>query len=595
MSDDEGFSLGFEDSKFELTGTVAGEKQKESSVINKEEKNPVNKQPESNNVYTYKTVYEWFVKNKDPTIDFVQYLKTKPEIYLLFNIIPFTPLPKNILNTVETFKLKCFDDIDKNLANTNENIEKGELIKECLNKIEYIFRYYDSEELNFEASLKQNLFEEKLYVSLKEKEGDGVISLSEINNLLMVAQQIYLWDGKSEDRRAEILNWIRDKAIIDNCRIESYRETFLRMVKNKPPLERINVYSCIRKLDLEFWNLKCTELGIYNQQIEIDSEELHDEMMLILNKENLLVNKEDIYLQEVFINEKEHSEYDFSLKLPPNYYQYLKTVAIYKYYFNEEEWIAFTRKQGISSLGTVSVAFILGTQKASSIDNIATLLENNRTKAIERIIDGDLETYLIHIGQRNLANSIGQIKNDFKDDKNTMFQKILNTLRGIKDNVKEDDIEVDDRQTLVALISRNAPVQEMVQYLLKRKTREKLNQRVLSDSDDRNDLNEYLNNNNTSFVCLCMNYLHDFPNESNASGYKNIYEMYANYVLDILIEKNAFNLFYSGFIQLINLDYVSQTFKDKLNQTNKNMQKDFESFCENINKKSKSKSLFGFK
>ena len=63
----------------------------------------------------------------------------------------------------------------------------------------------------------------------------------------------------------------------------------------------------------------------------------------------------------------------------------------------------------------MSVAFILGTQKASSIDNIATLLENNKTKAIERIIDGDLETYInifwklimemdIQLGQKIQAN-----------------------------------------------------------------------------------------------------------------------------------------------------------------------------------------------
>lgn len=595
MRENEEFTVGFDDSPFTLNGTSSVEDRQTTPVVKvKEETTVEEKNPETKNTYTYKTVYEWFVKNKDPTIEFDQYLRTKPEIYLLFNLVPFEPLPQDILKTVEAFQLKCFADIDKNLTSTNENIEKGEQIKKCLRSIAEIFTYYDNEELNFEASLKQNLFE-KLYVSLKEKEDDGVISLSEINNLLKVAQQIYLWDGKSEEGRIEILNWIKDKSLHDSCRIESYSETFIRNVKRKPSLERLNVPSCIQKLYMEFRVLKYSELEIYNQPLEIDDQELYDEMLGILEHEKLLKDREGTYLTEFFYIEKARSGKDYSLKLQSDYYQYLKAVATYTYYFTEEQWTDFARRQRLSKLNDMSAAFILGTHKASSIDNIAILLENNKTKAIERIIDGDLETYLIHIGQRNLASSISQIKSTFKDDRNNMFQNVLNTLRGIKDNAKEDDIEVDDRQTLVALISRNAPIQDMVQYLLKRKTREKLNQRILSDSDDRNDLNEYLRKNNTSFVCLCMNYLHDFPEESNASGYKNIYEMYANYVLDILIEKNAFNLFYSGFSQLINLDYVSQSFKDKMNQANINMQKDFESFCDKINKKSKSKSLFSFR
>ena len=194
-----------------------------------------------------------------------------------------------------------------------------------------------------------------------------------------------------------------------------------------------------------------------------------------------------------------------------------------------------------------------------------------------------------------MADEISHIKINYKDNNDSIFTNVINILRGINDTTEEKSVEIDDRQSLLALINRNAPIKEMVQYLLKRKTREKLNQRILGESNDRNDLDKYLMNNNISFVCLCMNYLHEFPNESNSSGYTNIYEMYANYVLDILIKKNAYNLFYSGFKPLIQLDFVSQAFKDKLNQTSINMQKDFESFFETVNKKNKSKSLFSFR
>ena len=125
MEKDNDFSLGFADSLFELGGTVALQKNERTTV---EEKS-----------YSYKTVYEWFVKDKTPTTTFEQHLRTKPEVYILFNLVPFHPLPDDILQKVEKFKNQCFADVDKNLTDNNEDIEKGEQIKFCLLEIENIF------------------------------------------------------------------------------------------------------------------------------------------------------------------------------------------------------------------------------------------------------------------------------------------------------------------------------------------------------------------------------------------------------------------------------------------------------------------------
>ena len=595
MNEDDKFTIGLEESSHRQINT---KKHDNNESFAKERTDPIDKTASNGNPsdkYSYKTVYSYFVKSKtDPTMSYEQYLKTKPEVYLLFGLKPFQPLPDNILESVTAFKNRCFSDIDRDLTSSNELIEKGEQIKKCLYEIENIFKYYDSEESNFEEALRQNQYE-KLLVILREKEFDGAIELSEIESLLKVAKQLYLWDGKSTLVRQEVLNWIKEKALEDECRIESYTETFVRIVKNKPPLEKLKVPVCIEKLYMEFRVLKYTELEIYDQKLEIDEQELHEEMIAILDEKKLLRDNEEAYLNDFFNIEKARSGKDYTLKLQANYFQYLKTIATSTYYFSETQWVAFAKKQGLSSLNDVSAAFILGTEKASSIENISNLLENNKTKAIERIIDGDLETYLIHVGQRKMADEISHIKINYKDNNDSIFTNVINILRGINDTTEENSVEIDDRQSLLALINRNAPIKEMVQYLLKRKTREKLNQRILGESNDRNDLDKYLMNNNISFVCLCMNYLHEFPNESNSSGYTNIYEMYANYVLDILIKKNAYNLFYSGFKPLIQLDFVSQAFKDKLNQTSINMQKDFESFFETVNKKNKSKSLFSFR
>ena len=579
MEKNDDFSLGFAGSLFELTGTVPSQKNISATV---EEKS-----------YSYKTVYEWFVKDKTATSTFEQHLRTKPEVYILFNLVPFHPLPDDIMQKVEKFKNQCFADVDKNLTDNNENIEKGEQIKFCLLEIENIFKYYDSEEFNFEKDLKHYLFE-KLYVSLKEKESDGVLDLSEVGALLNTAKQIYLWDGESEKTRQEILSWIKIKAAEDKCKIESYWQSFIRLVKIKPSFEKLNTEKCEEKLYWEYQSLKLQELEIYNQPIEINHDELRAEMKSILEGNKLLKDREETYLRDFFYIEQAKSGKDFSLKLPSDYYQHLKTVACFTYSFSEEQWNDFAHKHKLSKLNDLSAAFILGTQKASSIENIASLLENNKSKAIERIIDGDLETYLIHIDQRGMANEIEQAKNIFKNDRESLFKAVLNILLNKKNNDADNSIEIDDRQSLLSLISRDADIKEMVEYLLKRKTREKLNQRILGSSKERDALNEYLRHKKFSFVCLCMNYLRDFPDESNASGYANIYEMYANYVLDILIERNAFSLFFSGFCHLINQDYVSQKFKDKLNETNIKMQKDFETFCNTVNKKGKKKSIFGF-
>lgn len=605
MGKDDDFSLGFEDSLFELSGSVAEPvassvvktESPVSSVARKDEKpQSVSKKESETGIQSgcsYKTVYEWFVKDKTPSIDFDQHLRSKPEVYILFGLVPFQTLPDDICLRSEAFERKCHAEVDKYMQGSNEAIRAGELIKACATQIKNIFNYYDFN--NFEVDLKKNLYD-RLYVSLREKVLDGILEPAEIETILTVAKQIYLWDGKSEDIRQEILAWVKEKSSDDNFKIESYRETFIRNVRKKPTLEILDAPQCMEKLYMYYRVLKCTEQKIYSKQLEIDEKALHDEMQSVLTENKLLKDREQTYLNEFFNIEKARSGKDYSLKLPSDYYQFLKTIALRTYLFTEDLWTDFARRERLSKLNDVSVAFIMGTEKASSIENIANLLANNKTKAIGRIIDGDLETYLIHIDQRNMAKDIEQVKIRFKDDKESLFSNVLNILRGIKDDadVGTDLVEVDDRQTLLAIISRDAPVKEMVQYLLKRKTREKLNRRILGESKDRESLDEFLCHKNVSFVCLCMNYLRNFPDESNASGYKNIYEMYANYVLDILIEKNAFSLFYSGFKQLVNMEYVSQTFKDKLNETSIRMQGDFEQFCKTVNKKSKRKSILGF-
>lgn len=590
------FTVGFDDFVIELDGQVSS-----SSVSSQNEVLENATKSENQNIvvdekqedYSFYRVYDLLIKDKSPSISFEQYLKTKPEVYLLFDLVPFEPLPDNFLGEVEAFRDKCFFEVDKIWADNSENIEKASLVKECLLEIESIFKYWDSEDSTYEKDLENFLYNQ-LYVSFKEKTMDGILELSEIQNLLRIAIQIKLWDGKSGKRLLKILSWIKTKTIEDNCRMESYWDTFIRNVKNKSPFAKFNVEHCLENLYKEYRNYKLIELHVNNQPGKINDEELKNEMLSILKEKNLLVDNMVFYEENFFVKEKKRSKINFSLPLHNDYFYYLKGLAINTYQFSENQWEDFTSKHHILKMNDMSVAFIMGTQKASSIENIANLLENNSSKAIERIIDGDLETYLVHIEQFDLAKKVEQIKNDYKNDKLLLLKNVVNILRGIENSDEISVEDVDDRQTLMAIINRDAPVQEMVAYLLKRKTKEKLNQRILGESNDRTSLNEYLNHKNVSFVSLCLNYLRNYPEESNASGYKAIYEKYADYVLNVLIERNEYKLFFTGFIHILHLDLLSQSFIDKLNESNNNMKSDYEKYCSDIERKSRKKSFFGF-
>ena len=98
-------------------------------------------------------------------------------------------------------------------------------------------------------------------------------------------------------------------------------------------------------------------------------------------------------------------------------------------------------------------------------------------------------------------------------------------MRGIDPTKETKKSEENSSDILAPLIERNASIQEIVSYLLRRKQFENLNKKILdSSATDHIELENYLLSKGFSFVKICMNYLHEFKKENNATVYKNMYE-----------------------------------------------------------------------
>lgn len=545
--------------------------------------------------YSFEDIYELFVANNLLILQqnkkevFWQYLKTKPEFFLIYDLIPFKELPNDILKTIENYNSSY------NIAIRNNcyDYEKAALINRCLQYINELFQLfmksYNNEKRNYYKQFvnesKQYIYE-KLFESLKKIENDnkfsGLIEIKDIKSLLNYTKELYLWDGNSQNDREEIIKKLEEEISKDGFKIASYKQSFCKEVVKLPYTSRLR-NEIEESLLMKYHDYKTQELEFYNKSLPNTNrdeyrDELRTEMIQILEEEKLLVDKKSTYENDYF-NTQINLYFDYPLLLSEQYMT-LKFVACNIYKFKEEEWIKFAQEKKLRKLDDLPVTFILGEKKASTLSKIANLLEDNKTKAIERIIDGDLETFLNHIRENKLAKEIKEITNKFKDNKEELFKHVLIILRGINpvENENDNETSINDRKSLLDLIQRDCKIEEMIEYLLNRKTREKLNERLLTESKDRAFLNEYLVKKNISFICLCMNYLLKFPEEHNAERYTHIYEMYARYVLEVIKEKNEFIFFLSGYIKILKITYLSKSFINELNEIEDKMQNEYKSF-----------------
>lgn len=601
---DEDFSLGntFDNDEYSLPGnkleneeySLSGNLNKKSTIIDS-----------NDSINEIQRVYDILhIKDRDLKLSWEDFFKQDAGIFILLNKTNFQLPTKTDIDTFSTDIEKWIHVAHKEWIDV-ENQHKTELLTEALQAVLKIYtKILNSSEYAqyYIKEIRTNL-KKRIDTVLDQKIKDGILEISEIQEIYEIAVSINLVSDSVNGKKA-ILNWINKKQEKKNFIIESFSETFIRNVKeNKTPFERFNTDICKKNLFDEYKNLALLNHQLTGDSLKTDKE-LFEEMYELLVNKNLFIDNVQFYKENFFEKEKQNFQGNFALPHNDEDFYYYKGTAKNLYYFTEEQWNEFVRIENLRKEDDASVAFIMGTAKAVTLSSLATLLEENPNMALSRIRAGDVETYLSHIGQLQMANMLSAKKEELKNDTDLLVQAVVSLLRGAdfsKDSDEEEEVKETD--SLIPLIERKATPQEIVSYLLRRKQFEKLNKKILSnETNEHKELEKYLFEIGFTFQKICLNYLNEFLDESNATVYKNMYEIYARYILNICVSKNDAKTFLFVLKPLLleskRQGIISDSFMNGVSEQEKSMliilADEEKSFIDNQNKKSK-KSIFGFK
>ena len=563
------------------------------SSVNLQDKNIVENN-EIDEIYSLLKISE-----KPEKVDFKEYFKSNPKIFKIAGVDYYKTLtPDQYLQ----FEKKCEQLISqaKGKWNTPKLNYKIAELDDALGTLKSIFRT-EAATNAYTLEIKRTL-NDQIKNFLKQKIKDGILEISEIQELYEIAVSIHLVTDSETGKKA-ILEWIKKSQEKQQFKIESYTETFIRNVSEKSPFECFDTDVCKKQLLEEFCTLEELSEKLTNNIQHKTASELYQEMYKVLIDNNLFVDNVKLYTEDFFDKEQKAGKYNFSLALNDEYYYYLKGTAIHNYQFTDIQWNDFVRIQHLRKTDDASAAFIMGTEKASSIMEIADLLEENPNMAVSRIRAGDLKTYFEHIGSLQLSNQLSVIKEEFKNDTDLLVKNVVALLRGsvgLPENETKEDVKSTD--SLLPLIEKKVAVKELVSYLLRRKQFEALNRKILSNTNEHSSLDSYLRSQGFSFIKLCMNYLHEFPEESNALAYKNMYETYANYVLSRLVENKDCFVFVCVFMPILGQIekemFLSNDFLSKYNDIEEQMMIKFNEeklLANTVSEKKQKKSLFRHK
>lgn len=603
--DAEIFSLGdsFENDEFSL-GDLSIEDDKNGDFSLGEQKIEEHRNNETD-LSDLQKVYDILrIKDTDPkkNKNWEDFFKHDAGIFVLLGKKDFQIPTDSEINNFSKKMEQWINSAHKNWIDT-ENQHKTENLTEALQEILNIYKklsYSPDYAKYYIKEIKKNL-SSQLYSVLKQKLKDGILEVSEILELYEIAVSIHLVSDSASGKKS-LLNWIKNVQEKLNFKIESFQETFIRNTKNKSSFERFDTDFCKQNLFKDYKKLAELSSFINDTAVSIIDSELYDEMYKLLVQANLFVDNVRLYDKDFFGKEKNSGKYNFALPLNDEYFYYLKGTAIHTYQFSDSQWNDFIRIQNLKKDDDASVAFIMGTEKASTIAGIANLIEENPNMALSRIRAGDVETYLSHIGQTGLAETLSSKREELKNDTDILVQTTVALLRGVDFSKHNEGKEEKSTDSLLPLIEAGVSPSEIVSYLLRRKQFESLNKRILSlDSKEHKELEHYLLQNGHSFQKICMNYLHQFLDENNAQIYKNMYEIYAEYILDFLYKENDSVTFISVLKPVLEegkkSEMLSEKFLTDYEEKKFSMSRKFDeyknSFLENQNIKPK-KSIFKF-
>lgn len=573
-----------------------------SSLYKSNPKNLLAEQNTGNeNSYEVDKIYTILkISEKPEKVDFKEYFKSNPEIFKIARVDYYKTLNSEQYLQFEN-KCERFISQAKSIWNSPKLNYKISELDDALGTLKSIFRNENATK-GYILEIKRTL-NSQMNSFLNQKLKDGILELSEIQELLEIAFSIHLVSN-SENGKKSILNWIKKAQENKKFKIETYTETFIRKVKDKTtPFERFDTDFCKQKLFNDYKNLAQLNEQIFCEDPYKTNDELYKEMYKVLINEQLFIDNVKFYKQNFFEKEKASFKGNFSLPHSDEEYYYYKGTAKNLYQLTEEQWNEFVRLENLKKENDASLAFIMGTEKAVTLTSIADLLEANPNMAVNRIKAGDVETYLFHIGQIKISKELSAKKEELKNDSDLLVQSVVALLRGVDLKNKEEEDEIKETDSLIPMIERKTSAQEIISYLLRRKQFERLNKKILSiNAQEHIELEKYLYSIGMSFQKVCLNYLNEFLEENNATVYKNIYETYARYLTETLAEqKDSITFMFvlkpvinKGFESGLVSDIFMKNFSEKEQTMNEILQTEKNTFFESQNKKQK-KSFFGFK
>lgn len=532
-------------------------------------------------------------------VEFEEYFKDNPEIFKVADTSYFKTLSEN---EYKAFEKKC----DKlvGIAHKNwidiENQRKLEDLEKALNTLKSIFRQPAKTEAYIEE-IKRTL-KAHLNAALRQKLKDGILEVSEIQELMEIAVSIRLIPD-SEAGRISILNSIKSANERNIFKIESFEETFVRIVSEKNKIERMNTDTVRSNLFKEFKSLSDINNYVLANKTTKTDEELFEDMCQLLTDNNLLISNIELFMLDFLEVEIERKgEFYFRVPLNNDYYYYLKGTAVNKYELTEDQWRQITMIRNIRNESDFTVAFIMGYKKESSVVGISKLLQENPETSFSRILAGDLETYFTHIGRKNIANKISKLKEAYKSNQDELVTVVVNLLNTEIGDTSNEPISSDNKEkvSLDSLVKKESGIKELVLFVVKHKEDEKLYSELSSESVSVERIQALLTakQKKYSYTKFLLNVLYELLLENDISQYKYAFIKIATKIQELLKDKEDFATFMKVYVPIVNAavknNIISSSDEiDGFLEIEKLMNQIFDSEYETQNNKTKKKSKFG--
>lgn len=532
-------------------------------------------------------------------VEFEEYFKDNPEIFKVADTSYFKTLSEN---EYKAFEKKC----DKlvGIAHKNwidiENQRKLEDLEKALNTLKSIFRQPAKTESYIEE-IKRTL-KAHLNAALRQKLKDGILEVSEIQELMEIAVSIRLIPD-SEAGRISILNSIKSANERNIFKIESFEETFVRIVSEKNKIERMNTDTVRSNLFKEFKSLSDINNYVLANKTTKTDEELFEDMCQLLTDNNLLISNIELFMLDFLEVEIERKgEFYFRVPLNNDYYYYLKGTAVNKYELTEDQWRQITMIRNIRNESDFTVAFIMGYKKESSVVGISKLLQENPETSFSRILAGDLETYFTHIGRKNIANKISKLKEAYKSNQDELVTGVVNLLNTEIGNQIDEPISSDNKEkvSLDSLLRKESGIKELISFVVKHKEDEKLYSELSSESLSVERIQALLiaKQKKYSYTKFLLNVLYELLLENDISQYKYAFIKIATKIQELLKDKEDFATFMKVYLPIVNAAVKNSIINssdeiDGFLEIEKLMNQIFDSEYETQNNKTKKKSMFG--